>query len=170
MAIPYSEKILKRDLSKKICDKYTVTEFCQKAQIDRGMFYNHYSNMSSMFVSVVVLQVQRTLRSFNGETMNRMFYRMLTQIKENHIFYYNLLLISKDPRNFYIALRKEFAIAIENYMRPRGAFSVRQIDLVANGVYAIIYNWVIHECKTDIRDIYQCINLLLSHIEKPLKN
>ncbi|WP_158593159.1 hypothetical protein [Lactobacillus sp. ESL0246] len=80
-----------------------------------------------------------------------------------------MLTIAKDLREFYQVLNKELAHAIELYMRPRGAFSVRKIELVSNGIYAIVLNWVLNECKNDIRDIYQCIYLLLKQVEEPTK-
>ncbi|WEV70458.1 hypothetical protein OZY43_05810 [Lactobacillus sp. ESL0785] len=170
MAIPCSERVLKSTLTKNIRSQFTVIEFCKEAQIKRGMFYNHYQNMSDLLLSVVVLQLKRSLRSFRGETMRQMFYRVLIKIQENKIFYINMLLIAKEPRQFCMVLTKELALAIENYMRPRGAFSVRKINLVAIGVYSIIYNWVVQECVSDVRDIYQSINLLLQNIEQVPKN
>lgn len=122
--------------------------------------------MCDLFTSVLSLQTRRVLRSIDNETLARMFYRMLTKIKEDKIFYINLLRIARNSQEFYRVLGREYAKSIESYMRPRGPFSVHKIEIVANGIYSIIFNWLINECSCDIRDIYQSINLLLMHVEK----
>lgn len=170
MEITGFEKILRNNLSNKVVDRYTVIELCREAKIDRSSFYNHYQNICDLFGKVMVIQILRTLRSNHNESMAKMFYRMLEKIKENRFFYLNIILIAKDPRGFYEVLRKELAKAIEKYMRPRGSFSVRTIELVASGIYTIIFNWVLLECKYDIRDVFQCINLLLKQVERPKRN
>ncbi|MBA1392868.1 hypothetical protein EQ500_03130, partial [Lactobacillus sp. XV13L] len=162
MELTRTERILLSRLSKHSKARYTVVDYCRDAKIHRGNFYNHYHDICDLFVSVIRLRLRRTLRSSDGETIGQMFYRMLVKIRENKIFYMNILLITKNPRAFYDDLKKELAQAIENYLRPRGAFSVRQVQLVAMGIYAVVYNWLVHECKHDIRDVYQCIDLLLT--------
>lgn len=164
-----AEKILKQCLSNQIVHKYTVLEFCQAANINRGVFYQYYRNINDLFLSVMTIEIRRTLRSNKNESLGKMFYRMLVKIRENKFFYLNMLTIAKDLREFYQVINKELAHAIELYMRPRGAFSVRKIQLVSNGVYAIVLNWILNECKNDIRDIYQCIYLLLKQVEEPEK-
>ena len=169
MSLTKTEQVLLLELSKYRVYKFTVTKFCKKLNINRGVFYTKYRNICDLFTSVLTLQTRRTLRSVDGETMDRMFYRMLQKIKENKIFYINLNRIAQDPPEFYRVLRKEYAKAIENYMRPRGPFSVHKVELVANGIYAIVFNWVVDECRHDIRDVYQSIHLLLVHIEQSIK-
>lgn len=170
MKLTKFEKVLRDGLSKNVVEHYTVMNFCKEAKVSRGYFYTRYSNITDLFASVMTIQLRRTLRSSKNETMGEMFFRMLLKVKESHIFFLNIILISKDPRGFYEVLRKELAQAIENYLRPRRAFSVRQVELVANGIYAITYNWIIHECKHDIRDVYQCINLLLTNLNRIKRN
>ncbi|WP_278960545.1 TetR/AcrR family transcriptional regulator [Lactobacillus apis] len=169
MATIKFEEVLKGDLSKSIVRKYTVIDFCKKAGIERGSFYQRYGNICDLFASVMVLQARRTLRGLEKESIEAMIFRMLEKVKANKYYFLNIILISKDSRVFYDVLRKEIALAIENYMRPRGAFSVRQVELVANGIYAITYYWILNECKHDIRDVYQCIGLLLKNINKTKK-
>ncbi|MBI0033360.1 MULTISPECIES: TetR/AcrR family transcriptional regulator [Lactobacillus] len=169
MSLTKNEQVLVLELSKYNVYKYTVTKFCKKLNINRGVFYRKYRNICDLFTSVLALQTRRALRSIDGETMDRMFYRMLSKIKENKTFYINLNRIAQNPQEFYRVLRKEYAIAIEKYMRPRGSFSVRKVELVANGIYAIVFNWVVDECRHDIRDVYQSIHLLLVHIEQSIK-
>lgn len=169
MKLTKTEQVLVFELSRYSVEKYTVTKFCQKLDINRGAFYRRNSNICDLFTSVLTLQTRRALRSVGNESMDRMFYRMLKKIKENKTFYGNLHRIAKDPPLFYRVLRKEYALAIENYMRPRGPFSVRKVELVANGIYAIIFNWVVDECRHDIRDVYQSIHLLLTHIEQTIR-
>ncbi|MBC6357493.1 hypothetical protein ERK19_09055 [Lactobacillus helsingborgensis] len=169
MGLTKAEEVLVTGLSKYSVNKYTVTNFCKELKINRVAFYKKYRNICDLFTSVLALQTRRTLRVIGSENMDRMFYRMLAKIQENKIFYANLNRIAQDPAEFCRVLSKEYAYAIEMYMRPRGAFSVRKVEMVANGVYAIIFNWVLNECKADIRDIYQSIHLLLYHIEKNVK-
>ena len=169
MAIPCSEFVLKQSLTKKKLDKYSVIDFCKDAGINRGLFYSQYRNLSDLFVSVLTLRLKKSMRNTKNESINRVFYRLLCKIKKDAVFYLNILHISKKHETFYPILKKEIAIGLENYMRPRGAFSVRTIELVAEGIYSVLFNWISHEYQTDIRDIYQCINLFLPQIEKDAK-
>lgn len=164
------EQVLLAKLSSHIVSKYTVVDFCKEAEIERSYFYTRYENICDLFASVMALQLRRELRGKEKEKLNSIFFHMLEKIKMNKYFFLNIILISKDSRGYYEVLRKEIANAIENYLRPRGTFSVRQVDLVASGIYAIIYNWILHECKYDIRDTYQCISLLLNNIDRTKRN
>lgn len=163
------EQVLMNKLSNRTVEKYTVVEFCKEANIDRTFFYQRYKNICDLFASIMALQLRRTIRSQDEERLNNIFFRLLQKIKANKIFLFNIILISKDARCYYEVLRKEIATGIENYLRRHGAFSVRQVELVADGIYAIIFNWVLQECKYDIKDIYQSIDLLLRTIEKTKK-
>ena len=164
--IKKSEEVLLAKLSGQIVKKYTVVEFCKEAKIERSYFYTRYENICDLFASVMTLQLRRELRGEENEKLNSIFFRMLEKIKNDKYFFLNIILISKDSGTYFEILQKEMATAIENYMCPRGAFSVRQVNLVASGIYAIIYNWILHRCKYDIRDVYQCINLLLKNIDR----
>ncbi|RHW51473.1 hypothetical protein DS833_01020 [Lactobacillus bombicola] len=164
-----AEHILQNKLSNNIVHRYTVISFCADANINRGVFYHYYRNISDLFISVLSLQIRRALRSVSNETIEKLFYQILIKIRDNKLFYLNMLMITKEPREFYSTLRKEIAHAIELYMRPRGSFSVRQVEVISNGIYAIIFNWILNDCKPDIRDVYQSINLLLEHLESNTK-
>ncbi|BDR60788.1 hypothetical protein [Lactobacillus xylocopicola] len=168
MEVIEHEQVLLEKLSNCSRKRYRVVDFCEDAAISRRLFYLRYHNMSDMFTEVLKIQIRRTLRSNSGESITQMFFRMLEKIKKNKIFYANIRLISKDPRIFYHNLRKEYAQAIENYLRPRGAFSVTQVEMVANGIYAIIDNWVLHECEHPIVDVFQSIRILLDDLTRKI--
>ncbi|WEV43188.1 TetR-like C-terminal domain-containing protein [Lactobacillus sp. ESL0684] len=169
MTLPCAEKVLKSALTKNIRTKYTVSLFCREAKIDRGTFYNHYRNLSDLFLSVLTLQMKRALKCQNSEHLNSIFYRLLKVIAENKFFYFNIISLANDPYTFYAVLRKELAFAIEEYLRPRTAFSVRKVELISNAIYTVINHWVKGFCQQDIRDVYQTIGLLLVNLEEPEK-
>ncbi|MDF7638489.1 TetR-like C-terminal domain-containing protein [Lactobacillus sp. ESL0791] len=170
MVLSISEKVLKQDLGTKKINKYFIIDFCETAGISRTVFYKQYKNAAGLFTSVLVLQLKRALRNPRNKPINRLVYDLLLKMYQNKQFYINIYNIVTNPNEFHTTLKKEIANSLEGYMRPKGPFSVRKIELVAEGVYAVIFHWVANDFKEDIRDIYQCINLFLPVIEEYLKN
>lgn len=86
MKLTKTEEVLVFELSRYSVEKYTVTKFCQKLDINRGAFYRRYSNICDLFTSVLTLQTRRALRSVGNESMDRMFYRMLKKLRKIRLF------------------------------------------------------------------------------------
>ena len=73
MKLTKTEQVLVLELSRYSVEKYTVTKFCQKLDINRGAFYRRYSNICDlisnepMSIDEIIRKSEKSAREIMSE-------------------------------------------------------------------------------------------------------
>lgn len=135
-------------------EKITVKSICQRAGVNRGTFYSHYTDMEGMMndlddhLSGELLQVVEEWIQVNGS--KSIFLPYLRYIKE-HQYVYQITLSKRKV----LPIRKSFQPLLENLILPR--FSATQItdeeELIyykvyfQSGITMVLKCWIENGCK-----------------------
>lgn len=169
------EKIFIELLSKKSIDKISVTEICEKADINRGTFYLHYTDINNLSESIQdkILSNAENILTYNIENKNNdnsdFIVPILEKLKENKSFLLSLGMnsnidnftkkFSKIIHKMMIKSNDNFKLKIDNYFLE---YFTSYFSGAASGIIA---NWLRNECKDETKKIADLIlNLTLNGI------
>ena len=99
------EKIFVQLLQEKELNKISVTEICEKANINRSTFYTNYLDVYDLADKVAEELEHEVFLLYQDERMNKYnsnnFLKLFKHIKENQIFYRTYFKLNKD-QNFIV--------------------------------------------------------------------
>lgn len=160
------EKIFIELLGKKSMDKISVTEICEKADINRGTFYLHYTDINNLSESIQdkILNNAKNILNCNVENQNNnsnFIVPLLDNLKENKSFLLALSInsnidnfvkkISKIIREMIIKLNDNFNLKVDEK-------SLSYItSYFVGATFGIISNWIKNECKDETQQVADLI-------------
>ncbi|MBR6572775.1 MAG: TetR/AcrR family transcriptional regulator [Clostridia bacterium] len=180
------DKALLSLLEKKPFEYITISEICEKAEVNRSTFYLHYENtvellkettryvldnFSSYFPSNIVLEDMNkiTTKYENCDLRELDFinekhlYPYLLFIKENQRVFSAMLLQSKafdTVEIFHRLFDNVFKPILDRFNYPRDEQNYVMMFYL-NGITAIITEWLKDGCKKDIEDISAIIQVCI---------
>ena len=175
------DKALLSLLEKKPFEYITISEICQKAEINRSTFYLHYENTSDLLKETTTYVLDNFTSYFpvDAESMTAKFANCeleeLKFVNEKYLHPY-LLFIKENQRVFEAILsqptafesKRIFQRLFDNIFRPildRFNYPKDEQNYVMlfylNGITAIITEWLKEGCQKSIEDIaaiiYYCV-------------
>ena len=175
------DKALLSLLEKKPFEYITISEICQKAEINRSTFYLHYENTSDLLKETTTYVLDNFTSYFpvDAESMTAKFANCeleeLKFVNEKYLHPY-LLFIKENQRVFEAILsqptafesKRIFQRLFDNIFRPildRFNYPKDEQNFVMlfylNGITAIITEWLKEGCQKSIEDIaaiiYYCV-------------
>ena len=180
------DKALLSLLEKKPFEYITISEICEKAEVNRSTFYLHYENtvellkettryvldnFSSYFPSNIVLEDMNkiTTKYENCDLQELDFinekhlYPYLLFIKENQRVFSAMLLQSKafdTVEIFHRLFDNVFKPILDRFNYPRDEQNYVMMFYL-NGITAIITEWLKEGCKKSIEDISAIIQVCI---------
>ena len=172
------DKALLSLLEKKPFEYITISEICQKAEINRSTFYLHYENTSDLLKETTTYVLDNFTSYFpvDAESMTAKFANCeleeLKFVNEKYLHPY-LLFIKENQRMFSAVLsqptafesKRIFQRLFDNIFRPildRFNYPKDEQNYVMmfylNGITAIITEWLKDGCKKSIEDISTIIH------------
>lgn len=136
-------------------EKITVKNICQKAGVNRGTFYYHYTDMNDMLESIeeylgegLLLLVEEWLYSKNEGSI---FFPYLRYIKEHHYAYQTILSNRK-----ILSIKKSFRPLSEQFILSRcqslGITNNEEINYYnlyfQSGITMVLKHWIETGCET----------------------
>ena len=175
------DKALLSLLEKKPFEYITISEICQKAEINRSTFYLHYENTSDLLKETTTYVLDNFTSYFpvDAESITAKFANCdleeLKFVNEKYLHPY-LLFIKENQRVFSAVLsqptafesKRIFQRLFDNIFRPildRFNYPKDEQNFVMlfylNGITAIITEWLKEGCQKSIEDIaaiiYYCV-------------
>ena len=175
-AIRFNKALLSL-LEKKPFDYITISEVCEKAEVNRSTFYLHYENMSDLlkestaylmdnFFSYFSVDTESVATQFAACELEDLIYindkyllPYLSFIKDNqHIF----MTVLSQPATFESTvifqrlLEKIFTPILDRFHYPKDEQNYVMMFYL-NGIMAIIKEWLNGDCSKSIEDISSII-------------
>ena len=146
------EKIFVQLLQEKELNKISVTEICEKANINRSTFYANYLGVYDLADKVAEELEHEVFSLYQDERMNKYnsnnFLKLFKHIKENQIFYRTYFKLNKD-QNFIV--REYDNNLAKNFFNDQ--FIDYHMEFFKAGLNAIIKKWLNNGCKESPEEI-----------------
>lgn len=140
------EKVFVQLLQEKELNKISVTEICEKANINRSTFYANYLDVYDLADKVAEELEHEVFSLYQDERMNKYnsnnFLKLFKHIKENQIFYRTYFKLNKD-QNFIV--REYDNNLAKNFFNDQ--FIDYHMEFFKAGLNAIIKKWLNNGCK-----------------------
>ena len=172
-------------LEQKDFEYITVKDICEKADVNRSTFYLHYSNTVDLLEEVI----NRTSKSFDShiktnETsasiISKKDLRDLYLITDDYLIPY--LEFIKENKKVYKAIKnnpnifkanKTYDLMFKNVFSPiMDRFGLDEkwhkylMDFYMNGLSSLILDWVLEDCKNDVKEFSNFIKGLIVKYDK----
>ncbi len=179
-AIRFNKALLSL-LEKKPFEYITISEICEKAEVNRSTFYLHYENTSDLLkeTTTYVLDNFASYFSFDAENIATKFVHCdlqdLNFINQKYLYPY-LSFIKENQRVFSAILSQPttfdsnaiFKRLFDNVFKPildRFNYPKNEQNYVMmfylNGITAIITEWLKDNCEKSIEDISAIIHICI---------
>lgn len=161
-------------LGKKNINKISVTEICERADINRGTFYLHYTDINDLSEKIqdkILNNAEDVLNSNidNKDNNSDFIVPILDNLKENKPFLISLVInssiddftkkFSKIIHRMILKTNNSFSLTIDSYFL---SYFTSYFSGAASGIIA---NWLKNECKDETKKIADLIyNLTLNGI------
>lgn len=137
-------------------EKITVKSICQKAGVNRGTFYSHYTDMNGMLENLedylsedLLLLVEKWL---GGEKNGSLFSPYLQYIKEHHYAYQIILSHRK-----MLPIKKSFRPLFDQFITPRcQSLGIKDENEIIcykiyfqSGIAAVLQHWIETNCEME---------------------
>ena len=150
------EKAFTELLSEKEISEITVSEICQKAEVNRSTFYANYFDIEdlsekvkkSLFEEFSYIYNNETICSTNSNTFLKLFYH----IKSNPLLYKAYFKLGAGFTEKEIKFDKSLA---ENFFDNK--YIDYHIEFFRNGINAVIRKWLENGCKETPEEIEEII-------------
>ncbi len=138
-------------LEKKSLYDITVTELCQKAELNRSTFYKYYENVYDVFVDIeheLILANEECLKSMNEnnqDAITKPLCKLLSNVKENTKVY-KLLFNNHISEEFSQNIMKSPITFFEDKIKTLNVVPVSDADYIfiyfISGSIEIIKKWI----------------------------
>ena len=159
------EKIFVQLLQEKELNKISVTEICEKANINRSTFYANYLDVYDLADKVAEELEHEVFSLYQDERMNKYnsnnFLKLFKHIKENQIFYRTYFKLNKD-QNFIV--REYDNNLAKNFFNDQ--FIDYHMEFFKAGLNAIIKKWLNNGCKESSEEIELILKNIKTRISK----
>lgn len=163
-------------LKKKSVYQISVTELCEKSEMNRSTFYKYYGNVRDVLTEIeeeTLKQGQKCMQEIEASGINcaiQPLYRLLCYIKENKDLYQLLLNNSVDD-NFSSVMIQDTIDFIkyksQNILADNNNFSDYIFQYILSGCIHVIRSWIDNSMEESPEEIAQLIyNASISVIEK----
>lgn len=166
----YTKKVIKESLIELLqvndIHQITVTNICNKADINRGTFYSYYKDAfdllqsieDELFNQILVYLVETPTKDYTDSLLNK----VLELISENKDLCRVLLCKQRDgriiDRILYIASKANLEPLFDNSSEFDKSYFDYLIRYSVGGVLAIIQVWLENDLKESPREIVKIIN------------
>ncbi len=162
-------------LHSKRIGEISISELCEKANINRNTFYVHYSTPESVLAEIAnELSAELFDMLSKCENPAQVAIRACEHTK-NYIDSYKVLM-QNDAEKLYCkpAIDHSKAMTLYKVYNSDGRFSQTQLDMVneflVNGVIALMKNWIENDCPVPAELVGRMINLLSKSLIDGLNN
>lgn len=163
-------------LGEKPVSKITVTELCEKAQINRATFYKHYLDISDLLEKLEEALFDQIRTSFGSEKikLKEFLIRMMHHTKENQTRYLALGGDNGDPnlmtKTFLVCYESAYPLVEQNM--PGMKESERQMlyHFLSQGAGGILTWWIKNGMREQPEDVAQFILGVCSITATGIKN
>ncbi len=173
-----TEKLIKDTflqlLEEKNLTQITISEISHVADLGRGTFYLHYSDINNLYESIEQDLTEKLLNYFRScfpttEEMNskKMIDGILSYIEsEKRLFF--ILVRSDDGKTMY-KIRKLFYAEVfkeDSIIHPKGdkEYDKNESIFVVSGVIGILERWIMDNCSTPIERMSEMIHRMIVKI------
>ncbi|MCZ3622674.1 TetR/AcrR family transcriptional regulator [Lactobacillus mulieris] len=165
MNLKQLEEVLYKYLSTERVKNFQVKTLCEVARVSRGSFYYHFKGIEDFSESVFIKDLNRILLSNQYDNFSSRMLQLLKVLKDNQIFYTNLVCLGADKafgKNVEVAM---FEI-LRYYARGRGCYSEPTLVRISKAMYHTIYYWIMHNCEDQIHQIHTCLFLQFQELDR----
>ncbi len=177
----YSKKMIRESLyelmRERPINKISVTEICERADVNRSTFYSYYTDIYDLhqqiineFFSIqksVIKHIKESIRSvtaldgFNYDDFYEIVYYYLKTVKENTDLY-KFIFNQNVDNSVHASFGKVTYHTIKDVLRPiieedRAVELKKAFTFVAGGTTALIMTWVEKDCDTPLEEFASLI-------------
>lgn len=177
--VKYTKQVLKQSLlelmAEKPVGKITVTDICDRADVNRGTFYAHYLDAYDLLGQIedeLMAEILSSLEDIRQSSMHEMIENLLLSIERNKALC-SVLFTEYGDKAFLshiIDLAKEKSFAEWKRLMPAAAENdlLRVYTFISNGSVALIQQWLMGQIDDTPRGLSvfmeqvsrQCLMLL----------
>ena len=171
--IQYTKKVVKESfltlLEEKPVSEITVTELCQKADINRGTFYTHYLDIFNLYETIIdeLLQsIVSELECMEEDICHEPVYNVLEIIyKDKDLFFTIVKWEDNDSllERLFVIFHKSFTDMISKSFKVE---YLKYVDycyqFIVGGSIAVLTNWITNGYKADKKEVADCL-ITLTH-------
>lgn len=150
-------------LKQKPVARITVTELCQKAQINRATFYKHYLDIPDLLAQIEEELFQSIRESFDSEDvkMKSFLLKMMQHTKEHMERYIALGSANGDPnlmtKTFMVCYESAYPLLAQNVQSLNESERQMLFQFISYGAGAALAWWVKDGMKEPVETVAQYI-------------
>lgn len=158
-----ANKILKEELTYRLRNKYSVTQFCETVGITRSVFYRTYVDMPDMFCDVIQYNIRQHFRNHRNCDTEQIIFAFLEHIDQTRLFYTNIYhLVSKNKsRHICQKIRNTFFQELQKHLHS-SKYSNVHIKSITSVLFSHVTDWLVHEREKNACDIYNEVRFMLA--------
>ena len=156
-------------LNEKEINKITVSELCNKADINRATFYFHYKDINQLFEEIVEEYMSETckfitkINDSNASNRYEIFYNFIKYIDNNSDLF---VLIFENSNNIEYSYDQYFTLQEKIFQRIETAHDKKTYAAYITNFYiysggAILYTWIKNGKKEDYNQLIKLMSSLI---------
>lgn len=163
-------------LKKKNINEISVSEISRLANLGRGTFYLHYSNIYDLYENIehdVILNIKNIFNSAfpttNPKNSKKLIMSLVEYIEKNKELF--KILVHSDPGNTMYKIKNNFYnnvfsenIVINSTMNNN--FNKTESIFVVSGITGVLERWIIDNFKIESKVIADMLNSIILKINK----
>jgi len=172
--VQYTKQVLKETffelLKEKPVSKISVTDLCEKANINRGTFYTHYLDIYDLYDKLCSEILQEIINELEyvgpNKECHEPVYNILEMINKQRDLFFTIIKWEDNDsilERLFILFHDKFITMISNDFKLD---NLKYIDycyqFIIGGSIAVITNWIKNGYKADVKVIGDCL-ITLSH-------
>lgn len=175
----YIDKLLKQTFLELVKEKdinsITVSMLCEKAEINRKTFYNHYKNIGELLADILVENYKKDVDDNTGPyTWNIAFENIMKSLKNDKKFVYNVL-NSKYSETIEFRCKKAIDDSVLSWVNKSQEYLKDKENIFYNlnskqkkclvtyyssMMYSMLLNWILDGMKEPIKEYIDLIGTL----------
>jgi len=152
------EKVFLELIQTKELSQISVTDICNKAQLNRTTFYSNYLDVYDLADKIRTKMIIDFLEVYKEEQTSKKhsynFLKLFQHINENQIFYKTYFKLNFD------LIDNDFLVDENEFIKFYGTTKNKDYHIIffKAGITAIIKKWLYNGCKETPEEIYNIIN------------
>lgn len=163
--IKYTKMVIKQALfelmEKKPLNKITVTDICERADINRGTFYKYYSDPYNLLLQLeneLFLDIEKIFQKSLSVVTNYDFLMQILEYTAKNSTLCKILFVTHGDKDFIQRiLQLAHDKTIMEYRESAPDATVESLEMlyifISNGIVGITQNWIQNDMKQDPKEI-----------------
>ena len=162
----YTRRVIKESyyelLAEKPFDKITVKEICERADINKGSFYNHFENIYTLQAELeneAIENLKQILTEKNAESQDQRLQTLISSIYDNQEYYRLLFGMTQDSPFITNLIELLMDIVITN-QQEEGADTISaeiNTKYIMAVTYSVLKQWLKDGCTESRDSVFQVL-------------